>query len=57
MERNDAITGHYVEWKGHWYGVPEAWTNNLERAGFAVVQEPANIAIASESEANKSTEE
>lgn len=37
----------FVEWDGHWYGIPCALADNMRKAGFTVLTkppEPAHIA-------------
>lgn len=30
----------FVEWEGHWYGVPYLLAHNMRKAGFAVRKKP-----------------
>ena len=34
----------FVEWEGHWYGVPFMLAHNMRKAGFAVRTKPPESA-------------
>jgi hypothetical protein len=34
----------FVEWEGHWYGVPYLLAHNMRKAGFAVRKKPPQSA-------------
>jgi len=34
----------FVEWEGHWYGVPYMLAHNMRKAGFTVRSKPSESA-------------
>jgi len=42
--REQAGSTVFVEWYGHWYGVPNTLADNMKKAGFAVRTNPPKSA-------------